>query len=75
VTAYLRHGDRIHLAIPAGRDAYGGVCMEQTQKDTQGVRAMYAAQGVEIVTITINSRLSRPAVVAVFRGLPPAGQA
>lgn len=66
MTAYLQHGDQIHLAYPST-----GSKQEDDKLEAQ-VRGGYARLGVEVVAFTAANSISTPVVVAVFRA--PFGQ-
>lgn len=66
MTAYLKRGDRIHLAFPVARDpvlTFG----ERSRAAAQGHVQDYACEDVQVVVWTANSSIPAPVVVAVFR--------
>lgn len=71
MTAYLQPGDRIHIVIPFSRDEYGHPNPAAVEKDAAALIALYAAQGVTVISWMANSGLDAATVVAVFRNPTP----
>ena len=67
MTAYLRPGDKVHVAfpIPPGLSVEEGRRVAQERSD--GLIEGYARQGVKVVVIDACDVLTHVVVVAVFR--------
>lgn len=62
MTAYLRPGDRILLAVP---DTFPG---NTVTDDREYWLSVYEPLGVEIHHLSVDDRLTHAVVIAVFRG-------
>lgn len=69
MTAYLKPGDKIHLAMTIGAGTLEAR-EQETRKLKAELTAFYAEQGVELLMLTTTSTSATiypPTVVAVFR--------
>lgn len=67
MTAYLRAGDKITLAVP---DLHPGNTIAE---DTKLWKMVYGALDVEVHHLVVHHGLTHPVVVAVFRDPPGEG--
>lgn len=66
MTAILKRGDKIHMAM--GVDLNSPLELkDQAAQILRELRLAYGAYGVEVVTLTCNTLLNYPIVVSVFR--------
>jgi len=70
MTAYLKRGDRIHLAFPISPTLWGTALDDAVKDALHSLIEGYAAQGVTVVTYSASSSITHPTVVAVFRDEP-----
>lgn len=66
MTAYLQHGDSVHLAIPMFMK-HGSPDLTQAQIDGREITGLYASHGVTVVRCEANTGLTAAVVTAVFR--------
>ena len=63
----LRPGDHIHLALPLGGPWPDSVAKEEAERQHKEFVASYARYGVTLATVSFNSQIAAPVVVAIFR--------
>lgn len=67
MTAYLRSGDEIHIAVGIDSTASRTLAKLQVREQLKTLGEAYGAAGISILTITGTPGLLAPVVVAVIR--------
>ena len=74
MTAILQPGDSVHLAMPYSPTGSASEDQKLILGISKEMSDQYAQQGVTVIYVSLNTALTAPVVVAVFRGPQPPPQ-